>query len=243
MMNIFYFDIETSPNKELQHLVDVDLDAPANYKDPVKIERWKAEAKSNAVAKMALDPDLAQIRAISVLWDGVYYYCSTEFFDSDLVQHNGAEVNFVLKNSETEILEWFFSFVTALETTNNVLCTYSGLKFDIPMLVRRAMDLKVKIGPRAKIIRTYQNGVPLHTWLNLVVFDLYQEMGGEFGKAKSLKFYVRKYKIPKRFGIDNSEIPDGKDSLEMSAHALAEYSLNDVFYLEALMTIMLDYYL
>lgn len=64
-MSSIYLDIETAPIVNAAEFIE-EPEAPANYKDPVKIAAYIADAKQNAINRCALDFGLLRIVAIAI---------------------------------------------------------------------------------------------------------------------------------------------------------------------------------
>lgn len=244
-MNPLFFDIETQPNLDLESLVEVDVaDAPANYKDPAKIARWVNEKRASAIERMALDPDLAKIRSITWFYEGQYRILLTDVIGKEVV-YSSKMPSFqvpVSVMSEGDMLSEFFNKLELLEDETPI-CGYNVIEFDFPMLFRRAMDLRVPIYGTSINKRYLKNGELEYTYDNTKpILDLYQKLGGKWGKAKSLKFYARKYGFPSDFGIDFEANLIGKDSLNLMGDEFVSYALTDVQYTVELYNRMLDYY-
>src|SRR3990167_9822779 len=58
------FDIETCPMPGCAEYLTDDIEAPANYKDPVKIAAYVAERRAKQIADAGLDLDLCEVVAI-----------------------------------------------------------------------------------------------------------------------------------------------------------------------------------
>lgn len=98
--------------------------APENWKDPVKIAAYLAEARETQIDKAALDVDLAQIICIGVLADDSLRVRTTEKYD------------------EAELLESLWEVWRSSD--NPSLVTFGGLNYDVPLLLRRSLYLGVK---------------------------------------------------------------------------------------------------
>lgn len=117
------FDIETAPLANAAEYLEP-VEAPANYRDPVKIAAWKAEKAAEQLDRAALDPDLARIVAIGA-WDGE----SVPWIEA----MQGWK-------AEEDMLRGFWSVVKGYH-----LVGYNCLSFDLPVLVRRSQYLGIPV--------------------------------------------------------------------------------------------------
>ena len=99
------------------------VSAPANYKDPVAIERYVLEARNRAAVTASLDVDLARLVAIGIRKDGPaeVFYCPDE-------------------KAERFALTLFWKHVTP----STMFVTFNGLGFDLPLVLRRSLYLDIK---------------------------------------------------------------------------------------------------
>lgn len=118
------FDIETAPLAEAGEYIEP-AEAPANYKDPIKIAAAIAEKNAENLAKCGLDVDLCRIVAIGVLTDDISDPC---------VWLTAAE------NDELDILRRFWLLVAGKH-----LVGFNCLGFDLPVLFRRSLYLGVPV--------------------------------------------------------------------------------------------------
>lgn len=114
------FDIETAPLPEARDYLIEPVEAPANYRDPIKIAAYIEEKKAKQFDNCSLDPDLCQIVAISGWIEGA---------EQPFVCHAGAL-------SEADMLEYFWR-----KAVNRHLVGYNCLAFDVPVLLRRSLYL------------------------------------------------------------------------------------------------------
>lgn len=131
MNNFLFFDIETVA--DLSAIDSIDVKVPSNYKDEAKIEAYIAEAKAEAIAKMALDPDLGMIKSISSGLSKETIVCRM--------------------TDEASMLKDFWS-----EWKDNYMlcCGYNIIGFDLPFMMRRSMALGVSIPGGSVDLRKYQ---------------------------------------------------------------------------------------
>lgn len=98
------------------------ISAPSNYKDPIAIEKYVAEATAKAIDRCGLDPDLCRIVALGYAYESGGEYvsiCRTE-----------AE--------EATALRVFWCDAGAL-----TIVSFNGFGYDLPVLMRRSQYLGV----------------------------------------------------------------------------------------------------
>ena len=190
MNNIVIFDIETTPNLDAVNLLP-EPTAPANYKDPAKIAEYIAEKKEDQISGMALDPDFCKVKSIAVKVDG-----------------HAIEVILVGDHTEAEVISWFWS--VAKESYQ--ICGYNIIGFDLPVLMRRSMELGIK-PPMVYQLSKYKTDNVLD-----LMGILYNWSG-----FKGLKF------LAKRYGIsETAEGITGAMVDQLSPEELANYNAADV---------------
>jgi predicted PolB exonuclease-like 3'-5' exonuclease len=124
------FDVETAPLEDVaSYMGEVPIEAPANYKDPVKIAAYVAAARAEQLDRCALDVDLCRIVAI-----GWWREC-----DRDVTLHVNLE--------ERTMLNAFWN-----HAEDSHLVGFNCLGFDLPVLLRRSLYLGVET-PRVQIDR------------------------------------------------------------------------------------------
>lgn len=114
------FDIETAPLPEAVDYLEP-ADAPANYKDPIKIAEYIATKQAENLDRCGLDVDLCRIVAIGV---------QAESMDGPLVLRS---------DDESLMLEVFWQ-----NAERRHLVGFNCIAFDLPVLQRRSMYLNVK---------------------------------------------------------------------------------------------------
>lgn len=145
--------------------------APANYKNADTIAAYIEDAKRKAVAKAALRPDLARIVALGWMREG------RDTVPTVITCRDAAE--------EAYALERFWGDVTYTQGGQQIhrLITFNGHKFDLPMLLRRSLALRVP-HPIVRIDR-----LSPHT-------DLLKKLTYDFAiEGYSLGFYLKRYEI------------------------------------------------
>lgn len=169
-------DIETVGLVEAKDWLEP-LSAPSNYKKPEAIDAYIKDAEAERLQKLALDPDCNRIVAFG--W----------------VDTDGGEPMVHLASNDFEEragLELFANVYRQKPDTR--LITFNGRKFDLPVLMRRAMYLDVKF-PILNVDRYRSEHI-----------DLYQKLTQNYDiSAHSLKFYA------KRFGFTTLDKVSGAD--------------------------------
>jgi predicted PolB exonuclease-like 3'-5' exonuclease len=144
------FDIETGPAPlEVieQHLPE--FEAPANYKDPAKIEAYCAEQRERFIHRAALSPLTGRVIAIGAWVDGIYHRHICE--DAP--------------DAEESCLRWFWSLVGK----GTLLVGFNSNRFDLPFLYRRSWALGISIPS----FRLTQSG-RLHDRLHVDLMEIWQ---------------------------------------------------------------------
>lgn len=174
--------------------------APSNYKDPLKIDAYVKEATEERNSKFGLDPDTCRIVAIGFHdvnhAQPTVYLCSNEF-------------------EEREHLKMFWDSYYRASYPDFV--TFNGLRFDLPVLMRRSMYLDVPY-PALNLDR-----------YRTPHLDLWQRLSFNGAiSAHSLAFYARRLGIgtlDKVKGADIEQlVKEGQwDAIE--AHCLSDIGL------------------
>lgn len=120
-MSYLILDLATSAIDDAKDFI-ADPSAPGNYKDPLKIAAYIAEAKSELEQRAGLDIDLARITAVGSL---------SEDGNGPLVQ---------LCKTEDEERQALKALIPTLNS-RITLVGYNSLKFDWPLLMRRCLYL------------------------------------------------------------------------------------------------------
>lgn len=163
-------DIETYhdqlPDNYLQYKIG-DIKAPANYKDQDKIDAYVANAKIEALDKLALSPLTGRIILIGMLFDK-----NPELANATEYAINMKPVWYVpLQGEEEEILEkfWMLSSKHLFQDAN--LLSFNGKAFDLPFIMNRSAIKKVK-PPRKMQMTDY-----LSKYRHTPHFDLFNWFG------------------------------------------------------------------
>lgn len=130
-MNYLCFDVESAAIGNAAEFIEP-ATAPANYKDPNAIAAYIAKANEEAVAKAALDIDLARVVAIG--------WSTPEIPSMVLTATNDV--------TEKLALESFWRFAAMHPTP--ALVGFNCIGFDLPLLLRRSLYLGIA-APRLTI--------------------------------------------------------------------------------------------
>lgn len=157
------FDIETAPLPEAVDYIEP-VSAPANYKDPDKINAYIEGGQVAALDKCGRDPDLCQVVAIGIWLEGK--------------DHPEALMRDDEPKSEERILDLFWWLAG---TTH--LIGYNCLAFDLPVLLRRSLYLGV-LAPT----------IALDKYRHPDVTDLMLECSFRGAlRMRSLSFYAKRF--------------------------------------------------
>lgn len=118
------FDIETGPSPDAAEFAP-EFEAPANYKDPVKIAAYKAEKLTEWVEQAALSAVTGRVLAIGLRENGV--------------------TTIICEDDEAAMLTEFWSFVAPLGKIRAPLVGFNSNRFDVPFLVRRSWRNRVQV--------------------------------------------------------------------------------------------------
>lgn len=197
------FDIETIPNTGMIGNLPEPEVKTGNLKDPAKIAEKIAEAKADAVAKMALNPLYGRVCAWVAAEDteSVGMGCLTEETDAD----------------ETRVIEELFQLLSGKR-----IISYNGNGFDLPFVYRRAVLLGIDV--RAYGLPTLTEMTKRYNRWNI---DLMQVWCG-FGGFEKLDNVARVLTGDGKIEIDFKEFPELIKSEEGREKLLA-YCAQDVF--------------
>jgi hypothetical protein len=168
-MRYMICDLETAPIADADTYLEAGaISAPANYKDPVKIAAYIAEEMAKQIDRCSLDPDLCRIVALGFAGEQgepVVWTCEDE-------------------TAERTAIASFFETWRAWGKPEFV--TYNGIGFDLPIIERRALYLRVP-APELQLDKYRHRGV----------IDL-QQVLSKFGafKFRSLSFYTNRFALP-----------------------------------------------
>lgn len=142
--------------------------APANYKDEAKIAAFIEQANREALAKAALDIDLARIVALGVIGD-------TNQTPQVLLAKD--------ENDERALLTWFWDLVGTRRHEQPTLIGFNCIGYDLPLMLRRSLYLDVAT-PRLPINRYRHDGI--EDLMLALSFDGSQ-------KFRGLSFYAKRF--------------------------------------------------
>lgn len=152
-------DIATAPIEDAAQYLDP-VSAPVNYKDPEKIAAYVKEKETEQAERAGLDIDLCQITGVGIMDASGY-----------------ASIKTRKVNTEAELLEWVDD-----QLHGRVAVSYNGLKFDWPVLMRRAVYLDVPFQP-----------INLDRYRSEHI-DVYDRMTNHgVLPSKSLRFYANRF--------------------------------------------------
>ena len=173
------FDIETCGIEDVRAYIETPA-APANYKDPEKIQVYIDEKTEELILRAALDPDLARIVCL----------CA---------QAGNEQLAVTAKNEDEErvLLTAFWQLVGA-GPDQAPLVGFGILGYDLRVLLRRSLYLGVSAPP-----------IMIDRFKHPGVVDLIDELsfhGAE--KFHSLDFYVKRFNLgPFPDDIKGSSVP------------------------------------
>ena len=201
-MRGLFFDIETIPHPQAKYYVPR-ASAPSNWKDPEKIAAEIAKKEAKALEEAALDPDLARVISIGF----VLHVGESE----DITPDDIKVLTAITPGNEKIVIREFFR----LADEANTLIGWNVIKFDIPMLLRRAFALRLRPSKLTIHVPRKYGADP--------VMDLY----GWFHQweiGRGLKFYANRF---------NLEVlapdMDGSKVAEMTPSELQLYTKSDVW--------------
>jgi hypothetical protein len=172
-----FFDIETAAISDASSYDFDPIEAPANYVDPVKIEKYLTAERTKRLDRAALDPDLCRVVCL------VY-----AVGDGPLVTHTAAD-----EDEEHALLEAW----VAVASEHRPLIGFNALGFDAPVLVRRCQYLGVE-PPRLDLSK-YRSADVIDL-MQVLSFN------GAI-KAHSQAFYCKRFGLSTGDTIKGSEIP------------------------------------
>lgn len=173
------FDIETCPMPGCAEYLVEPIEAPSNYKDPIKIAAYIAEKREKQILDAALDLDLCEIAAIG-----------GAFSDRSWAQTRAT-------NSEADMLRGFWRFAANTLTEGGSLIGFNCLFFDLPILLRRSLYLGIDT-PKLSIDKYRHDGI-----IDLADVLTYS------GKMtwRGLAFYAKRFGIAHDSSIKGEDIP------------------------------------
>lgn len=199
-------DIETVPHPNAQQWAEP-VKPAGNLKDPEKIKADIAERQRKQADEFGLDPDCCRIVALGFhdvgYGDPAVYLMSDEFEEREQLKLFWASWKDVDRHSWQD------------GGSGAAMVTFNGLRFDLPVLMRRSMYLEVP-----------------HPWLSLDRYrtphiDLWQKLSFNGAiDAHSLAFYA------KRLGIGTLDKVAGSDIAKLAAEQrwqeIHDHCLSDI---------------
>lgn len=155
-------DIATAPIVDAEQFIEP-VSAPANYKKPEAIDAYVKEKTAEQADRAGLDVDLCRITGIG------WQHCNAEI---------KSHVNIAICKDEESEREQLAGMAVSIQA-GSTLVSYNGLKFDWPILMRRALYLGVKF-PTISLDRFKSNHIDLFAKLT---------NNGQL-PGKSLRFYA-----------------------------------------------------
>lgn len=189
MNKILFFDIETEGNPEAIKFMP-DVSAPANYKDPDKIEAYIEDKKQEQIERAALDADYGRIVAIGL-----------KVNDSKIVSYTATKTS---QLDEKEIIKIFWNFYAS---SYGMSCGYNIIGFDLPYLQRRSFALGIKPSMQPDL-RRYQTNPTL---------DLMMVLYG-WQNFKGLKFVAERYGLDNPLPELDGSLVKHMDDLTLEAY-------------------------
>lgn len=202
---IILLDIETRAQQELldneDHWIQrkIELEPPANFKNPLVIEAWKTEAIAKERASMALRAHTGRIAALGA--------CG---LDSDLMPFHAAALE-VSEREEVKLLTELYAWMRALDFANPmfVIAGWNIREFDLPFLAGRALALSLPLPWRLPKPRDWAR-----------VLDGYDVLGGH-GMGGTLSDWMRVCGLPPKTA-------DGADTLSLTLPELGQHCCDDL---------------
>jgi len=140
-------DISTAPIADAAQFIEP-VSAPSNYKKQEAIDAYVKEKEAEQKDRAGLDMDLCRITGIG--WQGVFRPS-----DEPVVR---------LAHSEKDEIDCLREF-SVLMGDHSTLISFNGLKFDWPILMRRALYLGIGGFPLISLDRFKSNHIDLYAKL------------------------------------------------------------------------------
>lgn len=201
-MIISALDIETIPDQLLPEDAkpafnpdDVKL---GNVKDPAKIEAKIEEARqsfeTDLIKKMSIDPSLAQICTfVGIRWD---------IEKQEEISRTSLQITKSYDGDDLDAVIGGWDFILKSYQERIPLVTFNGTAFDLPVMWHRAITQDVTIDRVMYSRLTPRYGGPFH-------YDLLGLLAGwtlDKMKGHTLDFFLRRYKIGEKGGMDGSMV-------------------------------------
>jgi 3'-5' exonuclease len=196
MRDTIIVDIETASITDAEQYLEP-IEAPANYKNADAIERYVKDATVRAIDRCSLDPDLCRLVALGWMFtrdtEPTIWSCQNS-------------------TQERDALEKFWRDYDAAHDPE--LVTFNGLRFDLPVLMRRSLYL----GIRFPLLNLDKYRTP-----HIDLLDKLTHHG--VLTAHSLRFYLSRFGIPvndEHTGKDVAELVRAGDWAAVAAHCRAD---------------------
>lgn len=151
---IIALDIETIPNVDAIPFLPEPEVALGNTTDPVKVAAKIAEAKTEQIEKMALDPLTGRVACFAIV--GVEAGVPREMTETILSAHD---------DEERASIQGIMRILGAEETR---IVTFNGMGFDLPFIYKRAVILGVD--------PANFGAPPLHAWTKKYSTDRHYDL-------------------------------------------------------------------
>jgi hypothetical protein len=207
-VNHLVFDVESIAIDKASDYLEPAV-APSNYVKQEAIDAYIAKANAEALAKAALDVDLARIVAIGICDDYI------ESSATVCIAKNESE--------EKAILTAFWLRVIggngSSTSTRPVLIGFNCLAFDLPLLLRRSLYLGVK-APYVQVGKYRHDGV----------VDLMMSLSFDGAlRYRGLRFYAKRFALDvandPNNGADIAALVAAGDWAGVSAHCRSDVAL------------------
>jgi hypothetical protein len=207
-------DIETAPLENARDYIDPpdlsDVQAPANYKDPIKIAEYIAEAKAKKQAefdkgctdKAALDFNVSRIVAIGIWMESIKptaLLCKT-------------------REDERAALDEVWGYAK-----HRTVVGFRVREFDVPLMIQRSRYLRLP-HPLPDLGR-YSRSNSITDLYDLLTFN---DMRQEAVMRRSLKSFARRFGLPVEDAVDGKQIPAlvaAGEWDQIEAHVLSDIRL------------------
>ena len=214
-MKIAGFDIETIPPQKLPEgcmpVFDESEVALRNRTKPDAIEKKIAEDKlkfeAGMVKKMSLHPWLCQVCAFA----GILFDTETRSIEQEvkILFHNGqfagGDPNIKDFESEYQLIYEAWGFLNTAISAGTSLLSFNGIRFDLPVLMARAMaqDVPVSFPRYQKLIQNYGRSSRYHYDLMGILSDW------DKSRWKKLDFFLDLFGIKRTVtDMDGSQVYD-----------------------------------
>lgn len=176
MIRYLTIDVEAVAIADVETYLEP-VTAPSNYRDPEKIAAYEREARAAAIARAALDVDLARIVALGIKRDDGA---------TDVLRcYDEAGERYALRTL------WGH-----FEHARPQLVTFNGLGYDVPLLMRRSLYLGL-----------WHPQIQCDRFKHPQVVDVMAilSMDGKL-KSHGLRFYANRFGLPVQDEITGKEI-------------------------------------